>query len=132
MLGHPLVPHQTLTHYPFLATFCLQKSKFLSIGRVGHGFAFLGYRLNSESEQGLEVAWKTVSNHLEKIARLSEQGAGVERIGEYLKGWWQWVNAGVDVMVDRAAELWALVLDKYSVWDDAQLNWTGARAVHCR
>lgn len=30
----------------------------------------------------------------------------MERIGQYVKGWWQWVNAGVDVIVQRAEELW--------------------------
>lgn len=64
-------------------------------GRVAHGFDFLGYRLTLKSSEGLEVAWKSVSNHLEKIARLYEQGAGFKRIGQYLKGWWQWLRSGV-------------------------------------
>jgi len=59
------------------------------------------------------VAGQTINNHFDKIARLYEQGAGMERIGQYVKGWWQWVNAGVDVMVQRAEEFWA------QKWDDA-------------
>jgi hypothetical protein len=35
----------------------------------------------------------------------------MERIGQYVKGWWQWVNAGVDVIVQRAEELWELKWD---------------------
>jgi len=34
-----------------------------------------------------------------------KQGAGMERIGQYVEGWGQWVNAGVDVIVQRAEEL---------------------------
>jgi len=41
---------------------------------------------------------KGYMEHLEKVARLSEQGAGVERIGQYLKGWWKWVRSGVELL----------------------------------
>jgi hypothetical protein len=40
----------------------------------------------------------TINNHLDKVARLSEQDAGVERIGQYLKGWWKWVRSGVELL----------------------------------
>ncbi|MCP4108616.1 MAG: hypothetical protein GY749_24220 [Desulfobacteraceae bacterium] len=32
------------------------------IGRVDHGFDFLGYRLTPGSGEGVEIAWRTVSN----------------------------------------------------------------------
>ena len=63
--------------------------------------------MTPESASDLDVARQTIKNHFDKIARLYEQGAGIERIGQYVKGWWQWVNAGVDVIVQRAEELWA-------------------------
>ena len=62
--------------------------------------------MTPESAEGLNVARQTINNHFDKIARLYEQGAGIERIGQYVKGWWQWVNAGVEVIVQRAEELW--------------------------
>jgi len=62
--------------------------------------------MTPESALGLDVARQTINNHFDKIARLYEQGAGMERIGQYVKGWWQWVNAGVDVIVQSAEELW--------------------------
>ena len=62
--------------------------------------------MTPESADGLDVAGQTIKNHFDKIARLYEQGAGIERIGRYVKGWWQWVNSGVDVIVQRVEELW--------------------------
>jgi len=70
--------------------------------------------MTPESALGLNVARQTINNHFDKIARLYEQGAGMERIGRYVKGWWQWVNAGVDVIVQRAEELWK------QKWDEQQ------------
>ena len=64
--------------------------------------------MTPESADGLDVARQTINNHFDKIARLYEQGAGMERIGRYVKGWWQRVNAGVDVIVQRVEELWNL------------------------
>jgi len=91
----------------------VQKHPFKTfIGRISHGFDFLGYRMTPESIDGLDVAGQTIKNHFDKIARLYEQGAGMERIGRYVKGWWQWVNAGVDVIVQRAEELWKRKLDE--------------------
>jgi hypothetical protein len=66
----------------------------------------LGYRITPESALGLDVARQTINNHFDRIGRLYEQGAGMERIGQYVKGWWQWVNAGVDVIVQKVEELW--------------------------
>ena len=68
--------------------------------------------MTPESADGLDVARQTINNHFDKIARLYEQGAGMERIGQYVKGWWQWVNAGVRVIVQAVNELWE------QKWDD--------------
>ena len=72
----------------------------------------MGYRITPSSGRGLTLARQTIERHKERIARLYEQVAGKERIGQYVKGWWQWVNAGVDVMVGKAAELWAQKCDE--------------------
>ncbi len=81
------------------SSFKYEKHPFKTfIGRIAHGFDFVGYRFTTGSAHGVEVAWRTLSNHLEKVARLYEQGADAERIGQYIKGWWQWVRAGGDLL----------------------------------
>jgi hypothetical protein len=45
------------------------------------------------------VAPKTLANFLERIAQLYEQGADVRRIGQYVRNWWRWVRAGVEINV---------------------------------
>jgi hypothetical protein len=37
--------------------------------------------------------------HLAHKAKLYEQGATVRRIGLYVKNWWRWVRAGVEISV---------------------------------
>ena len=43
--------------------------------------------MTPESADGLDVARQTIKNHFDKIVRLYEQDAGIERIGQYVKGW---------------------------------------------
>ncbi|NEO79490.1 reverse transcriptase/maturase family protein [Moorena sp. SIO4G3] len=64
------------------------------IGRVDRGFDFLGYRF---LPTGLTVALKTVERCLAKVAQLYEQCASDQRIGTYLRRWWQWVCSGVNL-----------------------------------
>ena len=47
------------------------------IGRISHGFDFLGYWFLPE---GLEIAPKTVVRFVERVSRLYEQGANFVRI----------------------------------------------------
>lgn len=61
------------------------------IGRVERGFEFLGYFLKPTS---LSVAEKTIKQFKARIARLYEQGADQDRIGQYVQKWLQWVRAG--------------------------------------
>jgi len=65
------------------------------MGKVDGGFDFLGYHFTSRAALGLEVAKKTIENHVANITRLYEQGADTERIGTYIRHWWRWLNAGV-------------------------------------
>lgn len=58
-----------------------------------------------DAGNGVEVAWKTISNHLEKVGRLYERGAGGERIGQYLKGWWKGIRSGVELLGGAGLEL---------------------------
>jgi len=67
-------------------------------GRIAKGFDFLGY---SFEPKGLSVAPKTLANFLERITRLYEQGATVRRIGQYVRNWWRWVRAGVEISVNK-------------------------------
>jgi hypothetical protein len=64
------------------------------IGKISKGFYFLGYVLKP---QGLGVALIPIDRHLERIDRLYEQGADSERIGQYVRHWWRWVKAGVEL-----------------------------------
>ena len=65
-------------------------------GRIAKGFDFLGYCFEPK---GLLIAPKTLANFLERIAQLYEQGADVRRIGKYVRNWWRWVRAGVEMSV---------------------------------
>ena len=47
----------------------------------------------------LSIAPKTLANFLERITQLYEQGADVRRIGKYVRNWWRWVSAGVEISV---------------------------------
>jgi hypothetical protein len=59
------------------------------IGRTERGFDFLGYFLKPGI---LSVAEKTIKQFKTRIARLYEQGAGINRIRDYVKKWLQWVH----------------------------------------
>ncbi|NEO76563.1 hypothetical protein [Moorena sp. SIO4G3] len=45
---------------------------------------------------GLGVAKKTVERMVDKVSRLYEQNADLERIETYLHHWLRWVRSGVD------------------------------------
>jgi hypothetical protein len=62
------------------------------IGRTERGFDFLGYHFEPE---GLSVADQTIERFKERIARLYEQGADINRIGQYVLKWLQWSRAGI-------------------------------------
>ena len=47
--------------------------------------------------KGLSIAPKTLANFLDSITRLYEQGADSKRIGQYVRNWWRWVRAGVEM-----------------------------------
>ena len=64
------------------------------IGRIAKGFDFLGY---SFEPKGLSIAPKTLANFLDRKTQLYEQGADVRRIGKYVRNWWRWVRAGVEI-----------------------------------
>ena len=68
------------------------------IGRIAKGFDFLGY---SFEPKGLSIAPKTLANFLDRITQLYEQGADVRRIGQYVRNWWRWVRAGVELGVNK-------------------------------
>ena len=43
------------------------------------------------------VVPKTLANFLDRKTQLYEQGATVRRIGLYVRCWWRWVRAGVEI-----------------------------------
>jgi len=68
------------------------------VGRVARGFEFLGYRFDGESGlDGVDIAGATWHNHFARLEALVEGGADVERLAEYQKFWWRWVESGVDL-----------------------------------
>ena len=57
------------------------------MGRVEKGFDFLGYHLSTKA---LGVATITLEKVQRNIAQLYEQGASIERIGQYWQKWLVW------------------------------------------
>ncbi|MGR3319475.1 MAG: hypothetical protein ACUZ8O_13485 [Candidatus Anammoxibacter sp.] len=45
--------------------------------------------------ESLLVAKGTIGRFTERISLLYQQGAGIDRIGEYVKHWFKWVRTGV-------------------------------------
>ena len=66
------------------------------IGRIAKSFDFLGYHF---SPAGLSVARQTVERFVARACQLYEHGppgeSALERLGAYVRRWWQWVRAGV-------------------------------------
>lgn len=69
------------------------------IGRTERGFDFLGYHFSPE---GLSIAYKTIERFSERIALLYEQGADINRIGQYVLKWLQWTHAGIPEFPESA------------------------------
>jgi hypothetical protein len=63
------------------------------IGRVSRGFCFLGYTIASAGIVG--IAPQTRKRFVERLTRLYEQGASVERIGDYVRRWQRWAVSGL-------------------------------------
>ena len=72
------------------------------IGRVSRGFDFLGYRFQCDELIG--VAQQTVTRFVERATRLYEQGADMDRIGEYVRRWLKWVGSGI--RLERRRDKW--------------------------
>jgi hypothetical protein len=49
--------------------------------------------------EGLGIALKTVEKFAERVSQLYEQGAGENRIEEYVRRWWRWVRSGVGLLL---------------------------------
>ena len=47
------------------------------------------------------VAPKTLAMFLDRIAQLYEQGANLRRIVQYVRNWYRWVRAGVEISVNK-------------------------------
>ncbi|MCP4989046.1 MAG: hypothetical protein GY928_24210 [Colwellia sp.] len=62
------------------------------IGRVERGFDFLGYFIRPGV---LRVSRGTFVRFTERISRLYEQGADIDRIGEYVRHWFKWAKSGL-------------------------------------
>ncbi len=65
------------------------------IGRVAHGFDFLGYPFDLQASNGLIITAKTLNNYGERLRELAMQGADAEQMAHYRKHWLRWVQSGV-------------------------------------
>jgi hypothetical protein len=74
-----------------------------SIGRVCRGFSFLGYYIASAGIVG--IAPQTRKRFVERLTRLYEQGAPVERIGNYVRRWQRWLVSGLGPYRDSVLAL---------------------------
>ena len=63
------------------------------IGKVERGFDFLGYFLKPGI---LKVSVSTLKRFAERVTKLYEQGAEIDRIGEYVKRWVTWSRVGLE------------------------------------
>jgi len=52
------------------------------IGRVAHGFDFLGYQFDPNAPTGLMIAENTLNNHRERLRELTAEGADAEQIAK--------------------------------------------------
>ncbi len=73
------------------------------IGRVERSFGFLGYFIKPGI---LRVSRGTFVRFTERITRRYEQGAGIERIGKYVKHWFKWVRTGIGGLANTEAKDW--------------------------
>ena len=73
------------------------------IGRVSRGFCFLGYTIASAGIVG--IAPQTRKRFVERLTRLYEQGASVERIGDYVRRWQLWAVSGLGAYRDSISNL---------------------------
>ncbi len=80
------------------------------IGRISRGFDFLGYRFQSDGLIG--VARQTITRFVERATRLYEQGADLDRIGEYVRRWLKWVGSGLTAR--RASVVMGAVIKTHS------------------
>jgi RNA-directed DNA polymerase len=62
------------------------------IGRISHGFDFLGFAF---SGQGLSWARPAIARLAERLTQLCEQDADSARIGDYVQRWLAWTSAGL-------------------------------------
>jgi RNA-directed DNA polymerase len=74
------------------------------IGRVAHGFDFLGYQFDLQASRGLIITAKTLNNHRERLRELAMQGADAEQMANYRKHWVRWVQSGVTLREDEMGE----------------------------
>ena len=56
---------------------------------------------SGKQPKGLSIAPKTLVNYLDRKTQLYEQGADVRRIGRYVRNWYRWVRAGVELGVNK-------------------------------
>ena len=66
------------------------------VGRTCRGFSFLGYEFGPTSLTG--VATPTKQKFVERVSRLYEQGATVNRIGDYVRRWRRWLTSGLQTI----------------------------------
>ena len=68
------------------------------IGRIAHGFDFLGYRMNDQGV--INLSQQTIKRHAEKLLMLYEHCASNQRVQQYKMHWQRWVKAGLNKKIE--------------------------------
>ena len=71
-----------------------------TIGRINHGFDFLGYQFGDEK---LTVSTRTLHNHIRRLTQLYEQKKHLPNwkmlLDDYRQHWVTWVYAGIPLSI---------------------------------
>ena len=67
-------------------------------GRVSRGISFLGYEI---SPSGVELSKRSFDSMLARFRGLYEQGAGFQRLTNYVRLWIKWARSGVSVDAEK-------------------------------
>jgi len=78
------------------------------IGRIRHGFDFLGYEIDTEGLVG--IAEPTRLRFVQRVHQLYEQGATASRIGDYVRRWLGWTRSGLGRFCFGVTVDWSMVM----------------------
>ena len=90
------------------------------IGRVNNGFDFLGYQI--QPGRKLRPSPESLKRLVVRARRLYEQGAGINRLWQYVTRWFRWLWGGLDSLISMKGGV-----KRYMVYILKQLQISGVR-----